>query len=120
MGGQALKRHQLYQRAGGQLIKHRGKGRWKACAAEGWSSAKVTLVRRYITASRISAQQCAHRQSSYIAVRVAMFGQDHAAMQTFAIMGGLYAAVGCFMQRLRQKNDGEPFWSLQMLLVNCL
>ncbi|KAL0043332.1 hypothetical protein WJX79_001700 [Trebouxia sp. C0005] len=49
---------------GGQLIKHRGKGRWKACAAEGWSSAK-----------------------------------------TFAIMGGLYAAVGCFMQRLRQKND---------------
>ncbi|DBA78676.1 hypothetical protein WJX77_005087 [Trebouxia sp. C0004] len=49
---------------GGQLIKHRGKGRWKACAAEGWSSAK-----------------------------------------TFAIMGGLYSAVSCFMQRLRQKDD---------------
>lgn len=27
-------------------------------------------------------------------------------LQTFAIMGGLYAAVSCFMQRLRQKNDG--------------
>lgn len=27
-------------------------------------------------------------------------------MQTFAIMSGVYAAVGCFMQRLRQKNDG--------------
>ena len=27
--------------AGGQLVKHRGSGRWKACAAEGWSSAKV-------------------------------------------------------------------------------
>ncbi|KAL0045660.1 hypothetical protein WJX82_000815 [Trebouxia sp. C0006] len=49
---------------GGQLIKHRGKGRWKACTAEGWSSAK-----------------------------------------TFAIMGGLYSAVSCFMQRLRQKDD---------------
>lgn len=49
---------------GGQLIKHRGKGRWKACTAEGWSSAK-----------------------------------------TFAIMGGLYAAVSCFSKRLRQKDD---------------
>lgn len=49
---------------GGQLIKHKGKGRWKACTAEGWSSAK-----------------------------------------TFAIMGGLYSAVSCFMQRLRQKDD---------------
>lgn len=28
-------------------------------------------------------------------------------MQTFAIMSGVYAAVGCFMQRLRQKNDGK-------------
>lgn len=49
---------------GGQLVKHRGQGRWKACAAEGWSSAK-----------------------------------------TFAIMGGLYSAVSCFMKRLRQKDD---------------
>ncbi len=56
MGSQVLKCLQLYQRAGGQLIKHKGKGRWKACTAEGWSSAKVTLVRRYITASRTSAQ----------------------------------------------------------------
>ncbi len=37
-----------------------------------------------------------------------MFGRDHADMQTFAIMGGLYSAVSCFMQRLRQKDDGEP------------
>lgn len=29
------------------------------------------------------------------------------AMQTFAIMGGLYSAVNCFMKRLRQKDDGE-------------
>lgn len=29
-------------------------------------------------------------------------------MQTFAIMGGLYAAVSCFMKRLRQKDDGKP------------
>lgn len=28
-------------------------------------------------------------------------------MQTFAIMGGLYAAVSCFSKRLRQKDDGE-------------
>lgn len=25
--------------------------------------------------------------------------------RTFALMGGLYAAVGCFAQRLRQKSD---------------
>jgi len=31
--------------------------------------------------------------------------------QTFAIMSGVYAAVGCFMQRLRQKNDGERQWA---------
>lgn len=49
---------------GSQLIKHRGKGRFKACTREGWSSAK-----------------------------------------TFAIMGGLYAGVNCFMKRLRQKDD---------------
>jgi hypothetical protein len=28
-------------------------------------------------------------------------------LQTFAIMGGLYAAVNCFMLRLRRKQDGE-------------
>ena len=28
-------------------------------------------------------------------------------LQTFGVMGGLYAAVGCFMQRIRQKQDGE-------------
>ena len=28
-------------------------------------------------------------------------------LQTFAIMGGLYAAVNCFMKRLRQKDDGK-------------
>lgn len=27
-------------------------------------------------------------------------------VQTFGVMGGLYAAVNCFMVRLRQKNDG--------------
>lgn len=27
--------------AGSQLIKHRGKGRWKACTKEGWTSAKA-------------------------------------------------------------------------------
>lgn len=26
--------------------------------------------------------------------------------QTFAVMGGLYAGVSCFMKRLRQKEDG--------------
>ena len=36
-------------------------------------------------------------------------------MQTFAIMGGLYSAVNCFMKRLRQKDDGE-FMSVQ---YNC-
>ncbi len=56
MGSEVLKCHQLHRRAGGQLIKHRGKGRCKACTAEGWSSAKVTLVRRYTTASFPSAQ----------------------------------------------------------------
>ncbi|PRW61599.1 mitochondrial import inner membrane translocase subunit TIM22-2-like [Chlorella sorokiniana] len=32
-------------------------------------------------------------------------GEGWASAQTFAIMSGVYAAVGCFMQRLRQKND---------------
>ena len=28
-------------------------------------------------------------------------------LQTFGVMGGLYAAVNCFMLRLRQTQDGE-------------
>ncbi len=73
LGSEALQCHQLYQRAGGQLIKHRGKGRWKACTAEGLSSAKVKPVRHYITASRPSVQSFAHSQSSNMAVRVITF-----------------------------------------------
>lgn len=32
--------------------------------------------------------------------------EPSADLQTFAIMGGLYAGVNCFMKRLRQKDDG--------------
>lgn len=49
---------------GGQMIRHRGPGRWKAVTTEGFNSTK-----------------------------------------TFALMGGLYAAVSCYSQRIRQKDD---------------
>ena len=39
-------------------------------------------------------------------------------MQTFAIMGGLYAAVSCFSKRLRQKDDGE-LRNLSVVLQCC-
>jgi hypothetical protein len=34
-------------------------------------------------------------------------GSGWASAKTFGIMGGLYAAVSCFMLRLRQKQDGK-------------
>jgi hypothetical protein len=37
----------------------------------------------------------------------ASLGSGWTSAKTFGIMGGLYAAVSCFMLRLRQKQDGK-------------
>lgn len=78
--------------AGGQLIKHRGKGRWKACNKEGLGSAKVQLLLLLVQRRVYTLHLC----------KVLM----NVALQTFAIMGGLYTAANCISKRIRQKDDG--------------
>ena len=41
-------------------------------------------------------------------------------MQTFGIMGGLYAAVSCFMLRLRQKQDGKKKIKIKIKITHFL
>jgi hypothetical protein len=44
-------------------------------------------------------------------------GSGWASAKTFGIMGGLYAAVSCFMLRLRKKQDGKIFYLFKQNLT---
>lgn len=94
---------------GGYWIRNMRGGQLKASLAEGWGSAKV----RWATAASATRRQCEARLSCLSGCHLLLSSGTlprtplHLSpLQTFGIMGGLYAAVSCFMQRLRQKNDG--------------
>eukprot|EP00887_Chlorella_sp_A99_P007042 scaffold2.g7042.t1 len=97
---------------GGYWMRQRTKGQWKPSLAEGWSSAKARSRAWHARPSgeRMPVDRGATRSLRPRALARMPHRHLRAAapllcLQTFAIMGGIYAAVGCFMRRLRQKED---------------
>ena len=82
-------------RAAPAVLRHDGPDRWKACALEGLGSSKVSSPQRSIT-------------------RVLGAELTLNAAQTFAVCTGMYAAVSCVVQRLRQRDDSECTASCHM------
>lgn len=90
------------RRVGGQIVRHRGQGRWKACNKEGLGSAKVQLLLVCIMLSSVHLYEVL----------------TNVCLQTFAIMGGLYTAANCISKRIRQKDDGR-LQTWRALVVGC-